>query len=302
MPVKAISELPLLRFRNVPSNLTLARKQSFVRDDGLPAIENPQNFVQTMARWEQTLGTTYASLGGMVMMSGSPSVDQVIEGFEVFHGICQRLSPFLTGTTLEHAQALFEEIKTRLIFEPDMPSMLEGLQNFDYNLNSQYYLTVGDCVVCTAIFGLLFSHAGGLVGEAHAINSLHTTTFLEPYEYCYESAKSTVLGNEVSLRPMTQNKPLVISGILSFFSTMTVMATLKVFSDTFMIGTLPKTKLEEMLQYLACAEAVNPYHLEIYKKRADLLCALGRWREAKFDHIYEALGSFGQRTVKVGML
>lgn len=102
----------------MPSTLTLKEKARFVRHDGLPAIENPQHFVATMQRWEQVLGTTYASLGGMVMMSGSPSVDQIIEGFETFHYLCQRLSPLLAGTSRDHLQVLFDGVSEKLIFEP----------------------------------------------------------------------------------------------------------------------------------------------------------------------------------------
>jgi len=299
MPIKALTELPLLRFRNVPSGLSLAQKKVFVRNDGLPPIENPQHFVQTMQRWEQTLGTTYAALGGMVMMSGSPHIDQIIEGFETFNFLCLTLSPLLGGTTIDHLQALFNGISEKLVFEPAWPNLLEGLNNFEDNLAGDgiNYAKVGDCVVCAAIFSLLYSFAGGLAGEAHRINNPHTTAFLEPHGYYYEGA------GDKRLLPLDQRAPLVISGLFSFIANMTLMNFVSQVQGNNInaIKTLPKEKLEYLLSMLNCAEAINPYHLFLYNYKELVLAGLGRLEEADFSEIYEALGNFGQRPVKAGL-
>jgi hypothetical protein len=243
--------------------MSLKEKAALVSREGLPPIADPEKFVQTMLRWEQAMGTTYAALSGMLMASGTDTVDGVIEGFETFNYLCLQLEPYLKGDDQAKIENLCAAVKDRLVFVPAVTGLLNGMDVFENNLDGNLQEGVGDCVVCSAIFALLYSFAGGQAGAANRFVNNHTSAYLHPSGQCFDASNSYLAW------PLKKDYRLFIGSLFAFITPLTisfvidlVVAWRRQYDD---LKLVPPDELDIFFSRMQCAAAVNPYNTLLYQ-------------------------------------
>jgi len=271
----ALSELSFIKLRNIPSSTSLRAKQAFIRRTQLPDQGNPQAFIETMLHWEQHLGTAYAALAGIMMVSGGNQPDMIIEGFAAFHNICRKLSPKLNIATKNDLEGLRDIFRSHFVFVPRATSMFGGLRNFEVNLGGTFNQYVGNCNVGAALFALLPASQGVLTGEAHSPRFYHSYAYFKELAHTFEVQDTAAQ----FLWPHERTLANVVSNLFSFIATFIVsqIALLKERYD----GKFPEEEIDNLLALLELAEAINPFHSGLFSLRAKLYESRGRMEEAE---------------------
>ncbi len=280
--IKPFAELPLMKIRNVKVDLSLSRRINVVRSTGLPAKTDPTHFVKTMLDWESRIGTTHAALAGMMIMSDATEIDNIIDGFETFHRIYDQVIPFIQNRTVAELEQFTEFLKGKLRFVPFTPNFHLGLKSFEANLNGEDKI-VGDCVVCAAIYALLYSLAGKLAGAGTRVGDLHTQAYLHSDKLVFDAGQMQKKVY-INLTPLSPKSPYIYSSVFSFLTLGFLMAVMPYVRNKLPNNSDMKFLAPDdaafVLNWLECAEAINPYHLYLYFNKQDLYKDLGREVEA----------------------
>ncbi len=300
--IKPFAQLPLMKIRNVKVDLPLSRRVSVVRSTGIPAKTDPAHFVQTMLDWEARMGTTHAVLAGMMLMTGTAEVDDVIDGFETFHRIYDKVAPFMQNCTLTELERFTTFLKGKLNFAPFYPDFYLGLKSFEANLDGADKI-VGDCVVCAAIYDLLYSQAGGIAGAGFRVIDLHTRAYLPDLNYNFEIGSDEQPQEYLRFKPVQSTTPYLFSSMFSFLTVASLLSII-MFVRVETGGKanyklLSADKLAFLMNWLECAEAINPYHICIYFNKENVYEATGKKGEAALQGtvVDELMGFVGQQII-----
>jgi hypothetical protein len=271
--VQKATRLRLFTIRNVQKTVPVDQLDHIIRKNQL-SLRNPAMFEEGLAKLEDQVGTGFATLAGLLVASGIKT-KELSSHFDRFTWLVKRTERFFGGPapTLEVLDHL---LNPRLALALKQNDFSLGLQRLKIGLSRQRrFPNPGSCVVNAALFGLFGLAHGFMVGEMHELEDFHNAAFFQWNQLLFDVPHQCVQ----RLFPATRRERQVYSGAFSFIASLLLNQAMVSLEDK----QLTRRDLLSALNKLECAEAINPYYVRIYRKKAEINDRLGRFKAAALN-------------------
>lgn len=279
--LKIIKDLRLFSIRNHPLRSGLRECKELIKNRDIPDVSGaPQAFTDSLAGLEDNLGTSRAVLIGLIASRRKASKEDALEGLDSFERIKERMPQKREDDPEKDLLSLFDLAATFLSFSRVQNDFLQTLSIYEANLAGEA-LETGNCINCSGLFALLAASLGHLSAEFHPINSYHNSTYFPESGLYFDMQE---IGAGLYDHPLGIELPG--EGVRSsLFSLVSSALALDVFLSLKM-GAYSRDDIEIMYNQLECAEAVNPFYINIYRLKAVLSLKLDLPQDFETNMMY----------------